>query len=122
MHNFLIFPLDKIKIYKEKKNDSFVKINILDSFEYRAIDENNNTDNKIIYMTCNQQYEINNKISYFPKIFTIFLDRGENNDFEFKIDYIIIDIDKYMIKFNNIINNPKTFYELIGIVIKDGKK
>ena len=122
MHNFLIFPLYKIKLYKEKKNESFDKIDILDCFEYYITEENNNTDNKIVCKACNNEYEICNKISSLPEIFTIFLDREEYNDLEFKIDYAIEDLDKYMIKFNNIIDNQKSKYELIGIVIRDGKE
>ena len=122
MHNIIIFPLKKIKIYKEKNNKSLGKIDILDCFEYHSTEENNNIDNNDIFCKeCKQEYEISNKISTLPEIFTVFLDREECNDFEFKIDYIIEDLDKYMIKFNNIFDNQKSSYELIGIVVKGGK-
>ena len=124
MHNNLIFLLEKTKLYKESKQNPFESINLYDCFEYYTTKENKIFDNKMNCESCKEKYEISNKISTLPEIFTIFLVREINNniDYKFQINDEIEDLDKYMINFNEITGHEKQKYKLIGIIIENSKE
>ena len=68
-------------------------------------------------------YFICNKISSFPEILTIILNRGQHLEFdvEFEINYNLDNIEKYIIKIDGNINETKNQrYELIAMIIHFG--
>ena len=108
MYNFIIFPLEKTRLYKLKKESNFLNVNIFDCFECLTAEERNIPGNTIFCNSCKTEsdYIISHKISSFPEILTIILNRGRNLEFdvEFQISYIIDNLERYMIKFNNIMD------------------
>ena len=121
MNNILIFPLEKVRLYKQTKEQNFLNVNIFDCLEYHT-KEQIYKNNKIYCKNCKQHifnFSICDKFGTFPKILTIFLERGNNlfYDVEFQINDTIEDFKKYLINLkNNNLKNGKISYELIGIV------
>ena len=124
MYNFIIFPLEKTRLYKLKKQSNFLNVNIFDCFECVTAEERNLPGNTIFCNSCRTEsdYIICHKISSFPEILTVILNRGRNLEFdvEFQISYIIDNLDRYMIKFNNNMDKQNIRYELIAIIIHAG--
>ena len=125
IYNIMLFPLEKARLYKEKKQNNFAYINIIDCFESYTSTERNKEKRKIMCKSCHKksEYFITTKISTFPKILTIILNRGHNLEFnvEFEINYYIEDLYKYMINLDGNKNESNFKYELIGIVIHTGE-
>ena len=123
MYNILIFPLEKTRLFKAEKSNSFAYVNIFDCFECHTADEKNQPGNKMHCNSCKNQsdYIISNKIGTLPDILTIILNRGNNLKFdvEFQIYYILDNLDNYMINLKDC-ENEKIEYELIAIIIHTG--
>ena len=124
MYNILIFPLEKTRLFKIKKNKPFAFVDIFDCFECNTAEENNMPGNKMYCKSCKNQsdYIISSKIGTLPEIFTIILNRGNNLKFdvEFNISYVLDELGKYIINTNNS-EYEKTRYQLISIIIHLGK-
>ena len=113
--NFLIFPLEKIRLYLEKKKpQGFENVSLEDCFEQFEEKELLSGPNQIYCNTCHRQ---SNAISYnklynCPEVLTIILNRGKglefNVEFQFPLD---LNINKYVID-----KNCDTNYELIGVL------
>ena len=123
--NILFFSLEKIKLYKQGKNIPFDNINLYDCFEY-YLDEEKTSEDKKHCKLCNQDsyYIEYNKLSSLPGVFTIFLYKKKINilNEEFHIDYILENLDNYILKFNNINKQIFPKYELTGIGIEEKKE
>ena len=126
MYNILIFPLEKTRLYKANKQSNFLYVNIFDCFECHTQEERNIPGNTMYCKLCNSDTDflISSKFSSFPEILTIILNRGHNlqYDVEFQVNYIIDDLEKYMINLNDNSNDgkPKERYELIALIIHLG--
>ena len=118
MEYFISFPLEKVKQNKNK-NNNFHNINILDCFAYytrKTIIPENGINCKF----CNkfEKYTVYARLSTLPEVLTIFLYKDKNKEFngDFQINYILENLNFYMININNNTNNIR--YELIGVVIE----
>ena len=125
IYNIFLFPLEKTRLYKARKQNNFENVNIFDCFECYTAEEKSKAKNKIFCKICQKKanYTICTKICSFPEILTIILNRGHNLEFdvEFQIHYIIDNLDKYMIKLDGNKEYQNLAYELIGIVIHTGE-
>ena len=118
MESFLIFPLEKVN---QNNNNNSPNLNIKKCFEYytrKTINPDYVTNCKF----CKKfgKYTFYERLSTLPEVLTIFLYKNKNKEFngDFQIDYILDNLNFYMI---NIDNNPNNYrYELIGIVIERG--
>ena len=121
MYNILLFPLESVRLFKQK--DKTVNVNIFDCFEYYTNYKKENEQNYCNKCQENTDHDVSHKISTYPKILTIILNRGNNLEFSvgFQITYLLEDLDKYMIKLESNKNQKNIRYELIGIVIHEGK-
>jgi ubiquitin C-terminal hydrolase len=112
--NILIFPLEEVRKFKNKKNE----VNIIDCFEYYQKEELITGANQIYCNRCNTMANSLNssKLITGPKVLVIILNRGIGMQYNVKLkfeDYI--DIKKF-------INSKESpiFYELIGVVAHFG--
>ena len=124
MQNVLIFPLEKTRLYKVEKGEFFEYVNLKDCFDCHINPEQSQQGNVFYCNTCHQEsrYILQNKISSFPEILTIVLNRGTHLEFdvEFMITYLLDFVDEYLIKLNSNKQDLGTKYELIGIIIHTG--
>ena len=112
-------PLENVRLYKGRNNDCFENININDCLEYLTNEEKTHK-NELYCTNCKlSDFIICNKIVTIPEILTIFLDYGNNSQFDinYLISFIIEDFDKYLIKFKNNIEYHNKRFELIGFII-----
>ena len=128
IYNILIFPLEKVRLFKLQKESGFENVNIIDCFDcYISEDKNINPEKKLHCIKCNKDtdYTVFNIISSFPEVLTIILNRGHHLKFdvEFQISYTLENLERYMIKLED--DNDKKLinirYRLIGIIIHIGK-
>ena len=124
MHNLLIFPLEKTRIYKEQKERNFENVNIKDCFDCHTNPECSQPGDIIYCNSCKTEskYILENKLSSFPEILTIMLNRGIHLEFDvnFLITHILEDMDDYLIKLNCNKQYLGTRYELIGMIFHVG--
>ena len=128
MYNIIIFPLEKTRLYKANRQSNFLNVNIFDCFECYTQEERNIPGNTMYCKLCNSDsdFVISSKFSSFPEILTIILNRGHNLQFdvEFQVNYIIEDLQEYMVNLSDKNNKekpkPKESYELISIIIHIG--
>ena len=126
MHNILIFPLEKTRLFKAQKGINFESVNIKDCFECHVNAEVSKQGETFYCNTCHQEanYILENKISSYPEILCIVLNRG--NHLEFDVDFMITylldgkEMDKYLINLDCNKSELGTKYELIGIIIHSG--
>ena len=113
--NFLIFPLEKIRLYLEKKKpEGFINVSLYDCFEQNEEKQLLNGQNKIYCNNCGRNSDALsfNKIYNCPEVLTIILNRGKG--LEFDVEFIFpmnLNIEKYVID-----KNCDTKYELIGVI------
>ena len=115
IYNFLIFPLEKIRLLLEKKKPGgFEKVTIDDCFEQNEQPELLEGQNQIY---CNNCKRSSNALSYnklynCPEVLTIILNRGKglefNVEFEFSKD---LHINKYVVD-----KSCGTNYQLISVL------
>jgi len=124
MFNTLIFPLEKARLFKVNKGEFFEYVNLKDCFDCHINPETSQQGEVFYCNTCHQEsrYILENKISSFPEILTIVLNRGTHLEFdvEFMITYLLDFLDDYLIKLNSNKKDLRTKYELIGIIIHTG--
>ena len=123
MNNLLIFPLEKTYLFKKSKENNFNSIDIKDCFNSYIKDETNKEN---IYCQCCNNYSkqaLENKISSYPEILIILLNRTKQSEYNIKIklSYILEGLDDYMIKLDCNENDRGTKYELIGNILHNGK-
>ena len=113
--SFLIFPLEKVRLYLEKKKPlGFPSVTLEDCFEQNEEKEKFTGSNQIY---CNHCFNNSDALSYnrlynCPEVLTIILNRGKGLEFnvEFEFPYNI-NIEKYVID-----KSCDTNYELIGVI------
>ena len=113
--SFLIFPLEKVRLYLEKKKPlGFPSVTLEDCFEQNEEKEKFTGSNQIY---CNHCFNNSDALSYnrlynCPEVLTIILNRGKGLEFnvEFEFPYNI-NIEKYVID-----KSCNTNYELIGVI------
>ena len=113
--NFLIFPLEKVRLYLTKiKPQGFMNVTLEDCFEQNEEKELLNGPNQIYCNNCHRQSNAYsyNKINTCPEVLTIILNRGKGLEFDVEFRFPMkINIEKYVIE-----KNCDTNYELIGVI------
>ena len=114
--NILIFPLEEVRKYKNKLNNT---VNIIECFEYYRKHDIMKNSNQIYCNHCKKTSNFNCKTELIigPNILVINLNRGKGLEFNVKIDF-----DEYLDIKNFIYYKEASpsFYELIGIVTHFG--
>ena len=136
--NFLIFPLEEVRKYR---NNKFMQINankmapnmmtdilnnnrvfIMDCFEYYQNPILMTGDNKMYCNVCKKMFDANyrTKIFYAPNIMILILDRGKNIKYNVGIDFLpSIDITQFVDK--NYENGIKVEYDLYAVLTHIGE-
>ena len=124
MHNALIFPLEKTRLLKVQKNNNIQSVNLKDCFDCHINPERNQPGNQFYCNTCKQEsdYLLENRISSYPEILTIVLNRGNHLEFDvnFTLSHLLDEMDDYLIQLNCNKEELGTKYRLIGIIIHTG--
>ena len=118
--NFLVFPLEKVRLYLTKiKQGGFINVTLEDCFEQNEEKELLNGPNRIYCNNCHMQSDAfsYNKLNTCPEVLTIILNRGKGLEFdvEFKFPFAL-NISKYIED-----KNCDTNYELIGVITHLGQ-
>jgi ubiquitin C-terminal hydrolase len=114
--NILIFPLEEVRKYKNKLNNT---VDIIECFEYYRKKDYMKDSNQIYCNNCNSMSNCVNKTELIigPNILVINLNRGKGLEFNVKINF-----EEYLDIKNFIYYKEASpsFYELIGIVTHFG--
>ena len=114
--NILIFPLEEVRKYKNKLNNT---VDIIECFEYYQKQDIMKNSNQIYCNNCKTMSICNNKTELIigPNVLVINLNRGKGLEFNVKIDF-----EEYLDIKNFIYYKEESpsFYELIGIVTHFG--
>ena len=117
--NFLIFPLEKVRLFLiNKKSQGFENVTLEDCFEQNEEKELLSGPNQIYCNSCNRQTDAlsYNKLYNCPEILTIILNRGKGLEFDVEFKFPMnLNIKKYVIE-----KNCNTNYELIGVLTHMG--
>lgn len=114
IHNFLIFPLEKVRVNLEKKKKDFVSVSLDDCFAENESPEQLFGPNQIYCNNCRRQTNALswNKLYNCPEALTIILNRGKGLEFDVLFEYPFeMDIKKYVVD-----QSCNTKYELIGVL------
>ena len=118
--SFLIFPLEKVRLFLEKKKyGNFQYVSLEDCFEQNEENENLNGQNQIYCNNCGRNADAisYNKLYTCPEILTIILNRGKGLEFDVEFQFpMYLNIDKYVTDKSN-----NTNYELIGVITHLGE-
>jgi len=126
--NFLIFPLEKVKDFRNNKNcdNSNIQINTNNSvtlnecFLYNQRTKKFKEDNRIFCIICNQfsDFEVTKRICFSPNIFILILDRGKDNKYDIKLDFTeTLDLTQFIA----VKDHPNMIYNLKGIITYYGQ-
>ena len=114
--NILIFPLEEVRKYKNKLNNT---VDIIECFQYYQKKDIMKDSNQIYCNNCKAMSNSNNKTELIigPNVLVINLNRGKGLEFNVKINF-----EEYLDIKNFIYYKDKSpsFYELIGIVTHFG--
>ena len=114
--NILIFPLEEVRKYKNKLNNT---VDIIECFEYYQKKDIMKDSNQIYCNNCKAMSNCNNKTQLIigPNVLVINLNRGKGLEFNVKINF-----EEYLDIKNFIYYKEESpsFYELIGIVTHFG--
>jgi hypothetical protein len=113
--NIIIFPLEKVREYMEKKKTGFISVTLDNCFENYQEPEFLFGTNQIYCNSCNclSNASTSNKIFTSPEVLTIILNRGKGLEFDVNFEYPLeLNIDKYIIDKSK--GNNK--YELICVL------
>ena len=111
--NCLIFPLEKIRLYLEKKKQNgFQYVTLEDCFEQNELKELLTGQNQIYCNNCRKHSNAFsfNKLYNCPEVLTIILNRGKEFTVEFKFP-LFFNIQKYLID-----QSCNANFELIGVL------
>ena len=118
--SFLIFPLEKVRLYLEKKKfGNFENVTLDDCFEQSEEQEVLCGVNQIYCNNCSSSENAvtYNKLYNCPEILTIILNRGKGLEFDVQFKFpMFIDISKYVAD-----KNCNSKYELIGVITHLGE-
>jgi len=113
--NIIIFPLEKVREYLEKKKNGFISVTLDNCFENYQEPEMLLGQNQIYCNSCKclSNATTANKIYTSPEVLTIILNRGKGLEFDVNFEYPSeLDIDKYILDKTK--RNNK--YELICVL------
>ena len=117
--NIIIFPLEKIRLYMEKKNpNGFSVVTLYDCFDQNQQPELLSGSNQIY---CNNCHQNANALSYnqlytCPEVLTIILNRGKGIQFDVNFSFPMeLTIQNYVIE-----KTCDPNYELIGVLTHFG--
>ena len=120
IYNFLIFPLEKIRLYLIKKNpNGILNVTLYDCFEQNEEKELLSGPNQIYCNNCRRQSNALsfNKLYNCPEVLTIILNRGKGLEFSVEFDFpMILNIENYVID-----KKCGTKYDLIGVLTHLGE-
>jgi ubiquitin carboxyl-terminal hydrolase 2/21 len=113
--NFLIFPLEKIRLLlSKKKPGGFYELSLEECFELNEEPDTLDGFNQIYCNNCKKQSNAlsSNKLYNCPEVLTIILNRGKGLEFnvEFKFPFHL-NIEKYIVD-----KSCGSTYELIGVI------
>ena len=114
IYSFLIFPLEKIRLYLvNQKKDGFDKVTLEDCFLNYISEEIMSGDNQMYCNYChrNSNYSMINKIYTHPEVLVIILNRGKGLEFDAEFEYPENFILNNYINFEN--NDNYQNYEII---------
>ena len=97
--NIIIFPLEKVRQYMEKKYNGFISVTLDNCFENYQESEMLFGQNQIYCNSCKNlsNASTSNKIFTSPEVLTIILNRGKGLQFDVNFEYpLSLDIDKYI--------------------------
>ena len=126
--NFLIFPLEKVRLFLvNNRQEQFENVTLEDCFEHYNTEELMTGQNQMYCNKCkkNTDFSMVNKLYKHPEILILILNRGKGLEFvvPFKYPKSII-LNKYF-NFDNNINykdsNTKIEYELISVITHLGE-
>ena len=113
--SFLIFPLEKVRLYLvRKKPQGFAEVTLEDCFEQNEEKEKFTGMNQIYCNNCfrNADAFSYNKLYNCPEVLTIILNRGKGLQFSVEFSFpLFINIEKYVID-----KTCDANYELIGVI------
>ena len=117
IYNIIIFPLEKVREYMEKKyyGQGFMSVKLEDCFENYQQDEILSGSNQIYCNSCKRMANAanGNKLFTLPEVMTIILNRGKGLEFDVNFEYPLhLNVDKYVLDKNCKNNN----YELICVL------
>ena len=118
--NFLVFPLEKVRLYlANKKSGQFENVTLEDCFEQNESQELLNGENKIFCNNCHRMSDAlsYNKLNTCPEVLTIILNRGKGLEFDVRFTF---PLKLYIRKFVKYINCSAS-YELIGVITHLGQ-
>ena len=113
--NIIIFPLEKVREYMEKKYNGFMCVKLENCFENYQEPEFLFGQNQIYCNNCNcsSNATTSNKIFASPEVLTIILNRGKGLQFDVNFEYpLSLNINNYIIDKSKGNNN----YELICVL------
>ena len=117
--SFLIFPLEKVRLFLVKKNPlGFLNVTLEDCFIQNEEPELLSGFNQIFCNICRKQSDAlsYNKLYTCPEALTIILNRGKGLEFDVEFKFpMYLNIEKYVID-----KNCDTNYELIGVLTHFG--
>ena len=114
IHNFLIFPLEKVRLNLVKKKKDFMSVTLEDCFVENESPELLFGPNQIYCNICRRQTNANsyNRLYNCPEVLTIILNRGKGLEFNVLFDYPLkMDIKKFVVD-----KSCEAGYELIGVL------
>ena len=120
--NCIIFPLEKVKNYKNQKNNlnrNNNSVTLYDCFDQQRDPEKFTGDNKNYCNICSQLYDslYTTRIYSSPTVLVLILNRGKNNMYNIKLDfYESIDITNYVT-----MKQGKLIYNLQGVITHFGQ-
>jgi len=120
--NFLIFPLEEIRKYKNILNYNYYnsnEVNLYDCFDYYQKIETMQGENQMWCNHCGQNSASNYSTSIYssPEYLILILNRGKGNIYNVKLNFDeVIDIGKYVF----IKKGPHLIYHLYAIVTHYG--
>ena len=125
--NFLIFPLEKVRLYLINKNkNGFANVTLENCFEQYISKEIMSGSNQMYCNYCHNysDYSMNNIIYKHPEVLVIILYRGKALEFDVEFDYPnFIQINNFInLENNDNYNNSDIIeYELISVITHLGE-
>ena len=127
--NFLIFPLEKVRLFLLENNIQSPYVTLEHCFQQYISPENLIGSNKMYCNKCKGEYDAQtyNIIYKHQKVLIIILNRGKGIEFNVPFTYPIkFELNKYINmnnnpNYENVDNNKKIEYELISVIIHMGE-
>jgi len=125
--SFLIFPLEKVRLFLVNKQKQFENVTLEDCFDHYIAEELMAGQNQMYCNKCkrNTDFSMYNKLYKHPEILILILNRGKGLEFVVPFKYPkSINLNKYFNLENNSNykgNNTNIEYELISVITHLGE-